>query len=97
MGISINRGDIDSTVLTNLQNNKNFLGGFMYNFIQYVSENIMNSDTVTFKDRFLEYRDKSQNSAHHKRFAESIACLQLGWETILDYLKSINYIDDDKY
>ena len=97
MGISINRGDIKPEILTELQNNKDRLSCFMYNFIQYVAENIMNDDTVTYKDKFLEYRSQSQNSNHHKRFAEAIACLQIGWETLLDYLQSIDFIDDTKY
>jgi len=97
MGIEIRRGDIDSEKLTELQNNKDYLACFMVNFIKYVSDNIMNDATVTFKDKFLEYRTKSQDSNHHKRFAEAIACLQLGWVTFLDYFKHIGHIDEVKH
>jgi hypothetical protein len=97
MGIEIHRGDIDSAKLTKLQNHKDYLACLMVNFIEYVAERIMNDTTVTYKDKFLDYRNKSQNSNHHKRFAEAIACLQIGWETLLDFLKHIKHIDKVKY
>jgi hypothetical protein len=97
MGIEIHRGDIDSGILTELQNNKHYLAYFMVNFIQYTAEKIMSDPSVTFKGKFLDYRDKSQNHNYHKRFAEAIACLQIGWETFLDFLKHIGHIDDVMY
>jgi len=97
MGIEIRRGDIDPDILTKLQNNKEYLAGFMVGFIQYVAEIIMNDADVTYKEKFLDYRDKSQDSNHHKRFAEAIACLQIGWETLLGFLKHIGHIDEGKY
>jgi hypothetical protein len=93
MGIEVHRGDIDPDKLTVLQNHKAYLACFMVNFIKYVGEKIMNDTTVTYKERFLKYRDKSQDSNHHKRFAEAIACLQIGWKTLLDFLKHIKHID----
>ncbi len=97
IGVSINRGDIDPNILTELQNNTDLLTCFMYNFIEYVSEKIMNTDHVSFKEKFLEYRDNSQDSNHHKRFAESIACMQIGFEVLLDFLRYIDFIDDEKH
>lgn len=97
MGIELHRGDINPDILTELQNNKEYLSCFMVYFIQYVSEKIMNDATVTYKEKFLKYRDKSQNNNNHKRFAEAIACLQIGWETLLDFLKHIGHIDEAKH
>jgi hypothetical protein len=97
MGIEIHRGDIDPNILTKLQNNKKYFACFMVNFIQYVAEKIMSDPAVTYKEKFLDYRNKSQNHNHHKRFAEAIACLQIGWETFLDFLKHIKYIDKAEY
>jgi hypothetical protein len=97
MGIEIHRGDIDADILTNLQNGKSYLACFMASFIQYAAETIMNDSSVTYKDKFLDYRNKSQNHNHHKRFAEAIACLQIGWETFLDFLKHIGHIDKGKH
>jgi hypothetical protein len=97
MGIEIHRGDINSDVLTELQNNKKFLACFMVNFIQYVAEKIMGDSAVTYKDKFLDYRNKSQNSNHHRRFAEAIACLQIGWEALLGFLKQIGHVDEKQY
>jgi hypothetical protein len=97
MGIEIRWGNVNPDVLTELQNNKDYLSAFTVKFIEYVAEYIMNDETVTFKERFLDYRNKSQDSNHHKRFAEAIACLQIGWETLLDFLKHINHIDEEQY
>jgi hypothetical protein len=96
MGIEIHRGDIDSKMLTQLQNKKTYLACFMVSFIQYVAEKIMNDTTVTYKEKFQDYRNRSQNHNHHRRFAEAIACLQIGWETFLGFLKHIRYIDKAK-
>lgn len=95
--IEMLRGDVNPEKLTELQNNKDMLACFMMDFIEYVAENIMNNEAITFKEKFLDYRDKSQNSNHHKRFAEAIACLQIGWETLLDYLKYINFVDEKSH
>jgi hypothetical protein len=97
MGIQINRGDINPDILTELQNNKQYLACFMVNFIQYVAEKIMNDETVTYKEKFQRYRNQSQNDNQHKRFAEAIACLQLGWKALLGFLKHIKHINKDEY
>jgi hypothetical protein len=97
MGIEIHRGDVNSEILTKLQNNKQYLACFMVNFIQYFGEKIMNDTTVTYKAKFQGYRNRAQKDNHHKRFAEAIACLQIGWETFLGFLRHIRHIDKVQY
>ena len=84
MGIEIHRGNIDTDVLTELQNNT--LRASWFTSSTTFRKKSWMTQPWHFKERFSEYRGKSQNSNHHKRFAEAIACLQIGWETLLDFL-----------
>jgi hypothetical protein len=96
ISIDLNRGDVDVDILTYLQNNKHLLAGFMQYFILWVKENIMDHQNIKFKDDFLKYRSQAQNSNHHRRFAETVAQLQISFSTILKFCEDKELISREE-
>lgn len=85
ISIALNRGDVDVNKLTWLQNNGHLLNSLMVYFILWVKEAIMDNPECKLKPRIIEVRDEASNSNHHRRFAMSVAHLQLGYEILMKF------------
>lgn len=96
LSISLNRGDVDVSKLSQLQNSAHLLNGLMVHFILWVKKTIMDNPESSLKPRIIEIRDNAQNSNHHRRFAMSVAHLQLAYELLMQFFMEYNLLSEEE-
>lgn len=83
--IEVKKGDIDKTVLTDLQDNHLLLSACMASYLEWLIPQV---DTLPdiLKAQFKTLRQAAQSDARHLRIAETVAHLQIGMLSFLHFL-----------
>lgn len=93
--ISLKRGDIDKTKLSELQSNTDMLAQNMTGYLEWVSMQI--EDIIqNAKGEINSFRDIFNKQGYSGRMPDTVAWLYYGWCIALKYFNSIGVLPEDK-
>ena len=93
--VEVKKGDVNTEVLTTVQNNGGALAGCMRSYIQWLIPQA-NNLPGSLKRRFVQLRLKASQDDRHGRIAETVAHLQIGMEMFMRFLVESGAMDKAK-
>lgn len=93
--IELQKGDIDTETMTELQADAEQYSMAMRGFLEWLIPQ-MGTLPQQFHEQFIQLRKMASNDEQHKRVAEEISWLYMGFAAGLEYAASVGAIDEDK-
>ena len=95
LGVEISKDSVDLSLLSQAQSNGELLPQAMRGYIEWLSPQ-MPHIAEELSTTFLENRKAFQEDAAHGRIGEAAAWLQLGFDTMLEYMLSLRVISSEE-
>ncbi len=95
MIVEINKGEVNKEKLSVIQEKASLLPHAMSSYILWIQKN-MKDITSFFDKRFITLRKTTSIEGSHGKLNEQVAYLQATLETVLNWLKTANAINDEQ-